>query len=68
MLVGKELWEYLEARGVTRHKHENGLMSCWQCCRIVTTGKTKQQLEAEDNEWVGKLRKEIADSEPHRKD
>ena len=49
MLIGKELWDYLIERGVEKHDHPNGLMSCYKCATVVATGKIVEQL---DKEWA----------------
>lgn len=59
MLVGEDLWKYLEERGVTRHEHEGGLMSCGECALVVATGKTKQELDQEYQGFLDDLAKEI---------
>ncbi len=64
MLVGEELWAYLEERGVKRHKHSNGLMSCVECSRIVVTGKTVQELREEDEELYKRLWREMGLDKP----
>ena len=58
MLIGDELWKYLEDRGVVRHEHPNGLMSCWQCAQIVATGKTKAELDKEWQQWIDEIKDE----------
>lgn len=62
MLVGEDLHKYLIDRGMTREHiktHENGLMSCWECCEIVVSGKTKKELAEEWEQKMKEMAKEM---------
>lgn len=59
LLVGDDLWTYLESKGVTRHDHPNGLGGCWSCVQVVVTGKSLNELDKEHEEYCAGLAKQL---------
>lgn len=59
MLIGEKLWEYLESKGVKRHEHTNGLVSCSKCSIIVATGKSQKELDEEWEKALEDIKKDI---------